>query len=95
MKGISKADKAEFIRQVTATLSKRDGRGAFLRLKDYNGAKKLVRRVDEHHCGRLVDNGHHFLDVMTKALPALGDNEIDAKWTQLQEDHRRRKEQKR
>lgn len=98
MKGISKEDKNNFITKLATILSTQDGRTSFLALQSYNDVKKYVRKVDPE-CGKLVDNGQHFLDIMTRALAQVAwknDYDDDAdnlriKWEGLQAEHRARK----
>ncbi len=97
MKGISKEDKNNFITKLATILSTQDGRTSFLALQSYNDVKKYVRKVDPV-CGKLVDNGQHFLDIMTRALAQAARkndyddaNNLQIKWEGLQAEHRARK----
>ena len=87
MKGITKQDKVEFIEKVAKALSKTDARSKFLRLEDYNSVKKFVRNIDRK-CARLVDNGQHFLDIMTRALRIASDTALNAKLAALREENK-------
>mmetsp|Transcript_29461 Transcript_29461/g.71156 ORF Transcript_29461/g.71156 Transcript_29461/m.71156 type:complete len:94 (+) Transcript_29461:87-368(+) len=88
MKGISKEDKNLFIDQVATVLSTPNGRSNFLSLGGYNDAKKFVRNIDPSHCGKLVENGQHFLNIMTRALAAVNDDDLTRRWEGLQAEHR-------
>jgi hypothetical protein len=95
MKGVSKQDKKDFIQEVTMALSKPDRRATFLALQEYTGAQKFVRRAGVNPSSkRLVDNGQHFLHIMTQVLESLQDPQVTAKWHQLQEVNRANKKNK-
>jgi hypothetical protein len=89
VKGISKEDKRDFIRKVESVLRKNPD--SFFRLQDYNAAKRFVRDRDPRYCGRLVDNGQHFLNIMQQVLKSLNDPRLNEKFRQLQAQHRAKK----
>ena len=82
VKGVSKQDKKGFIKRVQSRLC--DDPNSFLSLKDYNAAKKWVRQMDPKHCGKLVDNGHHFLNIMQVALKGANNRpQLESHFEQL------------
>ena len=81
VKGVSKQDKRDFIEEVQARLSQDPD--SFLSVTNYNDAKKWVKNMDPGHCGRLVDNGQHFLNIMQVALKGVNNPELELHFEDL------------
>jgi hypothetical protein len=60
-----------------------------------NGTGPLADGKPIEKCARLVDNGQHFLDIMTRALRIASDAALNAKWATLREENRVRRDQMR
>lgn len=63
-----------------------------LNFSKYNELKRFVSK--DIGAGNLVDNGHHFLDIMTKALASVKDPKLGAKWEELRTENAAKREKR-
>lgn len=81
-------EKQAFVNNVTRRLVKNPQ--SFLHLKSYNDAKRWMRGTNG--CiGKYVDNGHSFLDILTRSLQQAGDSRLTTKFHRIQAEHRTQK----